>query len=134
LGIARLALVGLAILGVAVLLVIGARALVSSLNSGDAAPSIAAPLTTPLEAATRPPTLRIDCLAVSCPAFVRVPGGDILTDRNMAQGEQATFFEPELEVVLTDAGAVQVYVNGQQRPPKQAGERDAFKAVRSPAP
>ncbi|MBO3745884.1 hypothetical protein J5X84_07365 [Streptosporangiaceae bacterium NEAU-GS5] len=130
-GIARHALVGLGALGVAVLLVVGARALLSSLDTTEAVSS-ADPIASPLQAGTRTPTLRIDCVALNCPTFVRVPGGDILADRDMARGEQATFFDPELDVVLDDAAAVQVFVNGQERPRKEAGQRDAFKAVRSP--
>ncbi|GIH73246.1 hypothetical protein [Sphaerimonospora thailandensis] len=150
-GITRLAFVGLAVLLLVALIVIGARALLSALGSGDVpepAPSPSAPATapaTPAETArpqstgtqstgtqnTGVPTVRIVCEADRCPVFVRVPGGDVLIDRDLTQDEQASYFEPELDVVLGDGSAVQVFENGKPRAAGKPGERESFKVTRA---
>src|SRR4051812_22843163 len=92
-GIARLALAGLAALLLLALIVVGARALFAALSdesSTSGSPSPSAP------AATSIPTLQIVCAADNCPVFVRVPGGDVLTDRDLTREEQVSYFEPEL--------------------------------------
>ncbi|ETK34697.1 hypothetical protein [Microbispora sp. ATCC PTA-5024] len=135
LGIARLALAGLAVVLLLALLVIGARSLFSALGSDEAAPASGPPSTSiagsPTPAASRVPTVRIVCQADRCPVFVRVPGGDVLIDRDMTRGEQASYFDPELAVVLDDAATVAVEENGTARPAGQPGERQSFKVTRS---
>ncbi|GAA3122674.1 hypothetical protein [Nonomuraea salmonea] len=80
----------------------------------------------------RVPTVRIECLAENCPLVtVRVPGGDVLHYRDMSRGEEVSYFEPELDVVLTDAGTVRVTANGKPREQGAEGEREAF-TVTSP--
>lgn len=76
-------------------------------------------------------TLTVTVTGAKCQVFVRVPGGDILVNRNLARGESVRFEEPQLSVVLGDASAAQVYVNGKLRPPGKAGQRVAFVAARS---
>jgi hypothetical protein len=61
-----------------------------------------------------------------------VPGGDVLIDREMARGEQASYDQPELDVVLDGGSTVQVYENGTLRPAGQPGERESFKVTRAP--
>ncbi|GIH28975.1 hypothetical protein Aph01nite_72850 [Acrocarpospora phusangensis] len=115
-------------------------AVLSFLNSTDAAsePVRLSTSPTPTAAATTPtaeaetPTLEIVCLAERCPVFVRVPGGDILTDQDLGQGQRVRHFEDDLEVVLDDAGTVQVLENGKERPPGAAGERESFEVSRDP--
>ncbi|MBB2744808.1 UNVERIFIED_ORG: hypothetical protein FHR35_004657 [Microbispora rosea subsp. rosea] len=146
LGIARLALVGLAAVLLLAVIVVGARALLSTFGSeepasGAASTSSARPSAEPsaessagpsTEASTpRVPTVRVVCRADRCPVFVRVPGGDVLIDRDLARGEQASYFQPELDVVLDDASTVQVFENGTARSPGPAGERQAFSVKRS---
>lgn len=124
-GLARLALVVLAGAGLVTLLVIGGRALISALDTRQtpaAAPSSAAP-----SAGAQVPTVRIECVADTCPLVtVRVPGGDVLQYRDMSRGEEVSYFDPELDVVLSDAGTVRVSVNGKQRPEGKSGAREAF--------
>ncbi|WP_182898001.1 hypothetical protein [Microbispora sp. H10830] len=142
LGIARLALVGLAAVLLLAVIVVGARALLSTFGSeepasGAASTPSARPSAEPsagpsAEPSTpRVPTVRVVCRADRCPVFVRVPGGDVLIDRDLARGEQASYFQPELDVVLDDASTVQVFENGTARSPGPAGERQAFSVKRS---
>ncbi|GGO12381.1 hypothetical protein GCM10010116_24840 [Microbispora rosea subsp. aerata] len=138
LGIARLALIGLAVVLLLAVVVIGAKALLSTFESGEpASGASSAPSSQPsAEPSGKPstprvPTVRVVCEADRCPVFVRVPGGDVLIDRDLARGEQASYFQPELDVVLDDASTVQVFENGTARPPGPAGERQAFSVKRS---
>ncbi|WP_152990500.1 hypothetical protein [Sphaerimonospora mesophila] len=142
-GFARLALVSLAALLLLALVVIGARALLSALGSEDvpeAAPSPTASASTPATASPaetgrppgeRVPTVRIVCQADRCPVFVRVPGGDVLIDRDLTRGEQTSYFEPELDVVLADGSVVQVFENGELRAAGAPGERESFSVTRA---
>ncbi|WP_182905206.1 hypothetical protein [Microbispora sp. H13382] len=140
LGIARLALVGLAVVLLLAVVVIGARALLSTLGSEEpAAGASSTPSAQPSAepsaepSAPRVPTVRVVCQSDRCPVFVRVPGGDVLIDRDLARGEQASYFQPELDVVLDDASTVQVFENGTARSPGPPGERQAFSVKRSPS-
>ncbi len=77
----------------------------------------------------------VECLAEICPVFLRVPGGDVLVDRDLTRGEKATYFEPRVDVVLGDAATVRVLVNGEERKRGEEGERQTFTATRpTPAP
>lgn len=76
------------------------------------------------------PTVSLTVTGARCQIFVGVPGGDILVDRVFSRGETARFDDPRLNVVLSDASAVQVYVNGRPRPPGPPGARVEFDAVR----
>jgi hypothetical protein len=75
-------------------------------------------------------TLTVTVTGPKCQVFVRVPGGDILVNRSLARGQSLRFDEQQLSVVLGDASAAQVYVNGRLRPPGKAGERVAFTALK----
>ncbi|MFB4283799.1 MULTISPECIES: hypothetical protein [unclassified Nonomuraea] len=143
-GIARLALAVLAAGAVVTLLVIGGRALIGSLGaaaperepaSAPATDSSAGPSAGPStasDATGKVPTVRIECLAETCPLVtVRVPGGDVLQYREMSKGEEVSYFEPELDVVLSDAGTVRVTENGKPRDQGEQGAREAF-TVRDP--
>ncbi|GIH46421.1 hypothetical protein [Microbispora rosea] len=138
LGIARLALVGLVAVLLLAVIVVGARALLSTFGSeepasGAASTSSARPSAAPSAEPSTPrvPTVRVVCRADRCPVFVRVPGGDVLIDRDLARGEEASYFQPELDVVLDDASTVQIFENGTVRSPGPAGERQAFSVKRS---
>ncbi|MEV0828740.1 hypothetical protein [Nonomuraea rubra] len=130
-GLARLALAVLAVGAVVTLLVIGGRALLDLL---DAPPPDREPATAPATGTTtgpassaQVPTVRIECVAETCPLVtVRVPGGDVLQHREMSRGEEVRYFEPELDVVLSDAGTVRVTENGVPRAQGAAGAREAF--------
>ncbi|WP_157237484.1 hypothetical protein [Planomonospora sphaerica] len=134
-GIARLALAGLAVLALLFLIALGGRSLIGALGSEPAssasasapAPATGAPSATP----ARVPTVLVECAEEHCPTvFLKVAGGDVLLNREMARGEQAQAFDDKVDVVLTDASTVRVRVNGVVRPPGGAGERQEFTAVR----
>ncbi|MEU7909680.1 hypothetical protein [Microbispora bryophytorum] len=138
LGIARLALVGLAAVLLLAVIVVGARALLSTFGSEEPGSGVAStPSAQPSAGSStgpstpRAPTVRVVCRAERCPVFVRVPGGDVLIDRDLTRGEEASYFQPELDVVLDDASTVQVFENGTVRSPGPAGERQAFSVKRS---
>ncbi|MBB6346513.1 hypothetical protein AB0C18_11130 [Nonomuraea muscovyensis] len=129
-GLARLALAVLAAAMVVTLLVIGGRALFAQLDTPER-PGLGRQARTataqPPSAAAQVPTVRIECVADTCPLVtVRVPGGDVLQYRDMSRGEEVSYFEPELDVVLTDAATVRVTANGTPRPQGDPGEREAF--------
>ncbi|MFD1541674.1 hypothetical protein [Nonomuraea guangzhouensis] len=130
-GLARLALAVLAAVAVVTLLVVGGRALITSLDTRQQQPERANVAAQP-QASAQVPTVRIECMADTCPLVtVRVPGGDVLQYRDMSRGEEVSYFEPELDVVLTDAATVLVTENGKARAPGKAGAREAF-TVRGP--
>jgi hypothetical protein len=127
----------LAVVLLLALIAVGAKSLLSVIVS-DGAPaealSSAAPATTggASPSASRVPTVRIVCQADRCPIFVRMPGGDVLVDRDLTRGEQASYFDPELDVVLDDASTVMVFENGTARPPGEPGGRQTFSVTRAP--
>ena len=61
--------------------------------------------------------LYIRVVGESSNVFVRVPGGDVLMDQELSQGNSVHYRENTegLEVTLGDPGAVEVYVNGTER-------------------
>jgi hypothetical protein len=129
-GLARMALAVLAVIAVLAVVVVGGMALVRSLDADEPPPRTHAS-TTPSGTA-RVPTVRIECVADTCPLItVRVPGGDVLQHRDMSRGEELSYYEPELDVVLSDAGTVRVTENGSPRPQGDLGDREAF-TVRAP--
>ena len=130
-GLARLALAVLAAGAVVTLLVIGGRALLTSLDTRQQQPERANVAAQP-QASAQVPTVRIECVADTCPLVtVRIPGGDVLQYRDMSRGEEVSYFEKELDVVLTDAATVLVTENGKARARGKAGAREAF-TVRGP--
>lgn len=126
-GLARLGLAALAVVLVIGLVVIGGRALFSALDTPETASADREP-SAPVTSA-QVPTVRIECVAETCPLVtVRVPGGDVLQYRDMSRGEEVSYFEPELSVVVSDAGTVRVSENGKPRAPGKPGAREAFTA------
>ncbi|MFG3437920.1 hypothetical protein ACGF0J_11835 [Nonomuraea sp. NPDC047897] len=131
-GLARLALAVLAAAVVVTLLVVGGRALFTTSGTPERPGARTAAATQAPSAGAQVPTVRIECVADTCPLVtVRVPGGDVLHHRDMGRGEEVRYFEPELDVVLADAATVRVTENGTPRPPGDPGEREAF-TVRGP--
>jgi hypothetical protein len=135
-GIARLALAGLAVLALLFLIVLGGRSLIGALGSGPAPSSPAtgtpaSPTGTPSATPAQVPTVLVECAGEHCPTvFLKVAGGDVLLNREMARGEQAQSFDDKVDVVLTDASTVRVRVNGVVRPPGKPGERQEFTVSR----
>ncbi|MBE1589256.1 hypothetical protein ACFPOI_35655 [Nonomuraea angiospora] len=135
-GVARLALAVLAAGAVVTLLVIGGRALFGSFGATPPERERASAVTPgpAAETTARVPTVHIECVADTCPIVtVRVPGGDVLQYREMSRGEEVSYYEPELDVVLSDAGTVRVTENGKPREQGKAGAREAFTAKASGA-
>ena len=75
-------------------------------------------------------TLALTVTGPRCQVFVQVPGGDILVNRSLVRGQSVRLDEQRLSIVLGDASAVRVYVNGKLRPPGKAGRRVTFTALK----
>ncbi|WP_017604211.1 RodZ domain-containing protein [Nocardiopsis alkaliphila] len=58
--------------------------------------------------------LYIRVVGESAKVFVRIPGGDVLMDQELSQGNSVHYRENTegLEVTISDPAAVEVYVNG----------------------
>lgn len=143
LGVARLLLMGLAILALIALIVIGAMALAGSLSAAGESPvpsprsatAGGAAAAAPSPQGSAPvPTVSIECLADPCPrVFVKdATTGDVLLDREMSQGERARYFQDRLDLVLDDSSTLRVLVNGEPRKPGPAGEQQDFTVTRDP--
>ncbi|MFB9895994.1 hypothetical protein [Planobispora takensis] len=132
-GIARLALAVSGVLALLSMIVVGILSLAGALDA-DSAPASSTP--TPMAASSsvpsgRAPTVLVECLQERCPTvFLKVAGGDVLLNREMARGEQIQSFDEKVDVVLTDSSSVRVQVNGRARIPGEAGERQEFTATR----
>ncbi|WP_159941629.1 MULTISPECIES: RodZ domain-containing protein [unclassified Nocardiopsis] len=61
--------------------------------------------------------LYIRVIGQSSEVFVRVPGGDVLLDQELSQGQSVNYVNADegLEVTIGDPAAVEVYVHGEQR-------------------
>ncbi len=81
-------------------------------------------------ASAAPATVAVTVTGPRCPIFVRVPGGDILVNSVLVRGRSVSFYDQRLSVVLGDASAARVYVNGRLRPPGSAGHRAEFTVAR----
>jgi hypothetical protein len=110
-----------------------------------AAGTPATPATSYASSGTRPParhsaagrqlyTLRIMVIGERCQIFVRVPGGAVLTNGTYQRGESVRYTEPQLDVVLSDSGAVRVYANGRVEPPGTPGQSTSFSITLGSAP
>jgi hypothetical protein len=80
-------------------------ALISKHGSGSAA-GVQAP----------PAALTIEVTGAQCLVFVRRPGGEVLVNQTLSSGQTVHFEGPPFDVVVGDATAVKVYVNGRPRP------------------
>lgn len=127
-----------------VLLIIGGRALLAPSESGAMPTATVSPSPAPSSAFSPtpsavpttsgpPPTILVECLQGECgTVFIRIPGGDVLFDRELVAGERVAFTEERLDVVLGDSAAVRVEVNGRLRRPEGPGGRETFTVTREP--
>ena len=63
-----------------------------------------------------PAALMIEVTGAQCLVFVRRPGGEVLVNQTLSSGQTVHFEGPPFDVVVGDATAVKVYVNGRLRP------------------
>jgi Domain of unknown function (DUF4115) len=63
-----------------------------------------------------PAALTIEVTGAQCLVFVRRPGGEVLVNQTLSSGQSVHFEGPPFDVVVGDATAVKVYVNGRLRP------------------
>src|SRR4051812_26632267 len=120
---ARVALTVAATAAVIMLAGVGGTALFLALTS--ASPR-SAPSTPSASQVVSSKTLSLKITGPECHVFVRVPGGEVLLDQTMHTGEWARFDEPQLELVLSDGSAAEVYVDGVLQPRGTAGARQEF--------
>ena len=61
--------------------------------------------------------LYIQVVGESSDVFVRVPGGDVLLDYELKQGQSVNYNDAEegLEVIIEDPTAVEVFVHGEEQ-------------------
>ncbi|WP_211715152.1 RodZ domain-containing protein [Nocardiopsis sp. MG754419] len=87
--------------------------------SANASEAVAAPVDSDEMGA-----LYIRVVGESSTVFVRVPGGDVLLDQELVQGNSVHYRENAqgLEVAIGDPAAVEVYVNGDHQ---DISDRDA---------
>jgi hypothetical protein len=99
----------------------------ASPQSAPATPSASsAPATPSASEVVSGKTLSLKIIGSECHVFVRIPGGEVLLDRVLRHGEWARFDDPQLDVVLTDGSAAEVYLNGVLQPRGAAGARQEF--------
>lgn len=84
----------------------------------------------PLAASARADALAIVVTGSQCQVFVRDPGGDVLVDRLLTRGESVYYDAPTLDAVVSDASAVEIYINGVLQPPGQPGQQATFTVVK----
>ncbi|MFG2005692.1 serine/threonine-protein kinase [Spirillospora sp. NPDC048911] len=113
---------------------IGATALIVGMNKESPGPSPTAPTSAATGDPTGAPegagssTLVIRALAGTCRIFVSVPGQtiNVLANETLVKGDTRQYDQPELNVVLHDAAACDVWVNGKQEPPGAPGATRRF--------
>ncbi|MGI5119375.1 RodZ domain-containing protein [Marinactinospora thermotolerans] len=116
-----MAIVGAVVLLI-ILVVLGGYFFYRSLpGTGDVVvPEGSAALAEPQDEITDKKVLYIRVVGESSDVLVRIPGGEVITDTTMQQGQYATYDQPRLDVTIGDPDAVEVHVNG--RPKDISGE------------
>jgi hypothetical protein len=63
-----------------------------------------------------------------CKIFVSVPGPtiNVLSDETLAPGDARQYDQPDLNAVVYDAAACDVWVNGERKPSGKPGERRSY--------
>jgi Domain of unknown function (DUF4115) len=121
--------IGLAVAGMALLVGLVAFGVYGIVTNGHDSQSTAR---SDVTATARPSPLVVTVTGAHCRIFIRVPAGDILFNDYLAHGQTIRFDEPRLDVVVADAGAVKVYVNGRARPLGGPGQRAEFTVFSNP--
>ena len=121
---------------------IGATALVVGMmrESPGPSPTLPAGSSRTGDRAGAPPgvgssTLVVRAGAGPCKIFVSVPGPtlNVLSDETLAQGDARQYDQPDLNAVVYDAAACDVWVNGERKPAGKPGERRSY-SVRKATP
>lgn len=125
---ARIAVAATAVAGSLALLSAGGYALYGALQTGPRAGASASAGASPdTGSRSSAPTLSITVTGRQCDVFVSTPANqNILINRTLQHGESFFSDEPRLDVVVSDAGAVDIRVNGQARPPGTPGQQLTF--------
>ncbi|XVQ12593.1 serine/threonine-protein kinase [Spirillospora sp. CA-255316] len=114
---------------------IGATALVVGMMRESPGPSPTAPAAgSPSGGAVSAPpgvgssTLVVRASGGPCKIFVSVPGPtiNVLSDETLAQGDARQYDQPDLNAVVYDAAACDVWVNGERKPAGKPGERRSY--------
>ncbi|MFI0450998.1 serine/threonine-protein kinase [Actinomadura sp. 6N118] len=113
---------------------IGATALIVGMDRESPGPSPTAPSSSSTgNPAAAPPgvgsnALVIRALTETCRIFVSVPGQSInvLANETLVKGDTRQYDQPQLNVVLHDAAACEIWINGAQQPPGRAGTTHRF--------
>ncbi|HEX6469807.1 MAG TPA: DUF4115 domain-containing protein [Streptosporangiaceae bacterium] len=128
------------------LLVVGGVALWGALTSAPAKPgpgaSRADPPAVSGAASSKPrpaasststtDALIVRCRAPRCGVFISsVPDGDILFNGTLKQGDERHADEPRMALVVSNAGAVDVFINGRLAPKGPPGKRKTYTIVKS---
>ncbi|MGH3244023.1 MAG: serine/threonine-protein kinase [Spirillospora sp.] len=71
-------------------------------------------------------TLVVRARNAVCKVFVSVPGGAVLADETLREGEARQFGQPRLNAVIYDTSACDVWVNGLRKPLGSPGERKNY--------
>jgi hypothetical protein len=125
---ARIVIAVGAVVTALVLLGVGSYALFGALN--PKAPSdggVRAGSVNASPSHSKSPVLAITVTGKACNVFVATPGNDqVLVNRLLQHGESFFSDEPRLQVAVSDAGAVQIRVNGVPRAPGRPGQQLSF--------
>lgn len=65
----------------------------------------------------KPPTLAVQVTGAASYVEVRLPNRTLLVGNTFGHGKRFTFTQPTLDVVIGDAGAVRLDINGVTRSP-----------------
>jgi hypothetical protein len=132
---ARIVIAVGAVVTALVLLAVGAYALFDALEGKPEAGSTRASSVGASPSRSTPPVLAIKVTGKSCNVFVSTPGNtEVLVDRVLQHGESFFSDEPRLQVAISDAGAVEIRVNGERRPQGRTGQQLSFTATNAGAP
>lgn len=88
--------------------------------------SLSAPQQLDASATEKQKALYIRVVGESSDVLVRVPGGEVLIDTTMTQGEYVSYDKPRMDVTLGDPSAVEVYVNGRPKDVSNEGPGYTF--------
>jgi serine/threonine protein kinase len=110
----------------ATVLIVGMTRESPSTSPTASAAGSSATATPPAGSATS--TLVVRARSGPCKIFVAVPGPtiNVVSDETLEMGDARQYQQPNLNAVVYDAAACEVWVNGAQQPPGTPGERKSY--------